>query len=86
MKHELDQYQTVHESQARKRKRFTKQITFEGGTSVSEARILIERRNQADEAIQADKALRTESAPRRAPPKCSGCGVQGHRITHCPNR
>lgn len=86
LKHQLEQYQAAHERQLKRRKRSTKQIVFEEGISVSEARILIERRNQADEAIQADRPLPTESAPRRALPKCSGCGVQGHKITHCPNR
>ena len=86
LKHQLEQSQAENERRIKKRKRSTKQITFEEGISVSEARKLIERRNQADEAIQAHRSLHTESAPRRAPPKCSGCGVQGHKITHCPNR
>lgn len=54
-------------------------------TSVSEPRILTEHRNQADEAIQVDRAPSTESAPKCATFKFSGRAVQGHKITYCPN-
>ena len=85
-KHQLERYEALYEKQLEKRKRSTKQIAFEGGTSVSDARIYIERRAQADEAIQAEGTQPAESGAGRAPPRCSGCNVQGHKITNCPNQ
>ena len=57
------------------------------GLSIQEARDLIQQRNErgnAVEAIPSGSAPPTSSMPKRAPPWCTNCGIQGYKRTRCP--
>lgn len=77
----------AHDRQKQKRTRSARQIYHEEGLSIQEARELISKPNQASEG---QSAILSEPDPRasqpifRAPPKCSGCGMIGHKINRCP--
>jgi hypothetical protein len=73
----------------KKRKRYLAQISHEGSLTAQEAQELIASRNEAHEPIPTapGESEPQASQPRvRAPPKCSGCGIIGHKINRCPNR
>jgi hypothetical protein len=77
------------EKKKRKRTRSTRQIPSEEGLSVLEASTLIAQPEQAVSAPIPREAgpAPAPSQPRtRALPKCSICGIQGHKLTTCPNR
>ena len=79
----------ANEKQKQKRQRMKKQLFHTGGISIQEARELINRRNQVDEApnparIESEEITSQPAA--RAPPRCSDCRNIGHRRLQCPNR
>ena len=56
------------------------------GLSFEEAKDLISLRNnelQVGGGVSSSSALPTSERPRRAPPKCTNCGIQGHKRTSC---
>ncbi|OJK02386.1 hypothetical protein ASPACDRAFT_58706 [Aspergillus aculeatus ATCC 16872] len=66
-----------------KKRRRNKQLTGLNGFTVDEAREAFQREYEKDKALQ----IEDQNQPRRrAPPRCSECGVQGHIRTRCPNR
>jgi hypothetical protein len=75
-----------------KKSRSKRQMSPNKGLQVSEAREQIALRNeqlneQGGGQINFDLAAPGPSEPRkRAPPKCSECGIRGHIRTRCPNR
>ena len=86
---EVHDLRAANEKEKKKRKRSRAQIAYEGSLTAQEAQELIASRNGASEPIPA-ASVESEpqaSQPRvRAPPKCSGCGIIGHKINRCPNR
>ncbi|EED21622.1 conserved hypothetical protein [Talaromyces stipitatus ATCC 10500] len=77
------------EKEKRERKRSRAQISHEGSPIAQEAQELITSRDEASQPISAVpvESEHQASQPRvRAPPKCSGCGIIGHKINRCPNR
>jgi hypothetical protein len=86
---EVSELRAANETKKRKRTRSKRQIASEEGLSVLEASSLIA---QPEQAIIAPILREAESAPApsqprtRALPKCSICGIQGHKLTTCPNR
>lgn len=57
------------------------------GLSIQEARDLITRRDESSiqQVVAAESSASLPStAPRRAPPKCTNCGIQGHKRNRCP--
>ena len=86
---EVGELRAKNETKKRKRTRSKKQIASEEGLLVLEASTLIAQPEQAVLAQGSYKAGPTPapSQPRtRAKTKCSVCGIQGHRMTTCPNR
>jgi hypothetical protein len=64
------------------------QIAAPEGLSVAELRKLAQNdRNARFEPPFDQPTGQPEAQERRprAPPKCSNCGIQGHKRTHCPN-
>ncbi|EED16700.1 transposon, putative [Talaromyces stipitatus ATCC 10500] len=86
---EVHDLRAANEKEKRKRQRSKKQISHEGDLTVQEAQELIISRDQAS---RSNPAVSGESEPQasqprvRAPPKCSGCGIIGHKINRCSNR
>lgn len=79
----------ANKKQKQKRQRSKKQLSYEGGVSVQEARESINRQNQADEAansMRVESAEITAQRATRAPPRCSDCRSIGHKRLQCPNR
>jgi hypothetical protein len=77
------------EKQKQKRARSNRQIAREQGLSVQEGRELILGRNQPSKGqpTASTEAIQLASQPiSRAPPKCSGCGTRGHKISACPQQ
>jgi hypothetical protein len=77
------------ENDRQKKKRSRRQMTPTGGLSIQEARDQMSLRNeqsQAEGGGSSTSALPTSRAPKRAPSRCSECGIQGHIRTSCPNR
>ncbi|GMG14216.1 unnamed protein product [Aspergillus oryzae] len=88
-KQEAKELRAAHEKMLKKKKRSTRQLPIESGASVQEAQELIQGRNSTKTAISTevvDIGPVVENQRVRAPPKCSGCGILGHKITYCPNR
>jgi hypothetical protein len=86
---EVSDLRAENEKKKRKKTRSTRQITSEEGLSVLEASLLIAQPEQAVLAQGSREAglAPAPSQPRtRAKTKCSVCGIQGHRMTTCPNR
>ena len=78
----------ANEKQKQKRQRSRKQLPFTGGISIQEARELIDRPNQVDEAsnsarIESEGITSQQAA--RAPLQCSNCRNIGHKRLQCPN-
>ena len=72
----------------RKEARSKLQIAHPEGLSVAEIKELA--KNARNDQIQPpiDQPTGQSGAQERrfrAPPKCSECGIQGHKRTHCPN-
>jgi RIO-like serine/threonine protein kinase len=86
---EVDELRAKNETKKQKRTRSKRQIASEEGLSVLEASTLVA---QPEQAVLAQIPREAESAPapsqprKRALPKCSICGIQGHKLTTCPNR
>jgi hypothetical protein len=86
---EVSELRAANETKKRKRTRSKKQIASEEGLTVLEASALAA---QPEQAVLAQIPREAESAPtpsqprKRALPKCSICGIQGHKLTTCPNR
>jgi hypothetical protein len=86
---EVSELRVQNETKKRKRTRSKRQIASEEGLSVLEASTLVA---QPVQAVLAQMPREAESAPTplqprtRALPKCSICGIQGHKLTTCPNR
>jgi hypothetical protein len=86
---EVSDLRAKNEKKKRKNSRSTRQILSKEGLTVSEASTLA---MQAEKASLVPIPRQAEPAsvplqPRtRAPNKCSICGIQGHRMTACPNR
>jgi hypothetical protein len=78
--------------QGEKKTRSKRQMTPNEGLQVSEARDLIMLRNElldkqgSGPGSSTTGALGDLNRPKRAPPTCSECNVQGHIRTRCPNR
>ena len=88
-KQEARELRAAHERMLKKKKRSTRQLPIESGASVQEAQELIQGRNSTVEPIttaSVDIGAPVESQRVRAPPRCSGCNILGHKITQCPNR
>jgi hypothetical protein len=86
---EVSDLRAENEKKKRKKARSTRQIAREEGLSVSEALELIQVEEPAIKA-PIPREVRPAPAPSqprtRALPKCSVCGIQGHKLTTCPNR
>ncbi|EED11599.1 transposon, putative [Talaromyces stipitatus ATCC 10500] len=86
---EVHDLRAANEKEKRKRQRSKRQISHEGDLTVQEAQKLIISRDQAS---RSNPAVSGESEPQasqprvREPPKCSGCGIIGHKINRCSNR
>ena len=79
----------VNKKEKKKRKRSRAQIAYKGSLTAQEAQELVATRNEASEPIPAapiDSEPQASQPRVRAPPKCSGCGIIGHKINRCPNR
>jgi hypothetical protein len=64
------------------------QIAHPEGVSVAELKELAKIARKARFEPQNSEPTGQPGAQERrsrAPPKCSKCGIQGHKITHCPN-
>ncbi|KAL3707903.1 hypothetical protein TMatcc_005885 [Talaromyces marneffei ATCC 18224] len=86
---EVHDLRAANEKEKKKRKRSRAHISYEGSLTAQEAQELIASRNKASESIPAApvESEPQASQPRvRAPPKCSGCGIIGHKINRCLNR
>jgi hypothetical protein len=86
---EMHDLRAEHQVQQRKKGRSKRQMTPNEGLQVSEARDLIALRNEqlnVNEAPLSSSTLEASAPRKRAPPKCSECGVRGHIRTRCPNR
>lgn len=85
---EIHDLRAANERQKQKRNRSRKQISHESGLSVQEAQELIERpglASLAQSSRAAEPASSGSQRTKRAPQKCSGCGIIGHKISKCPN-
>jgi hypothetical protein len=86
---EVSDLRAKNEKKKRKKTRSKRQIPLEEGLSVLEASTLIA---QPEQAVLAQGSYEAGLAPApsqprtRAKTKCSVCGIQGHRMTTCPNR
>jgi hypothetical protein len=82
----------ANEKVVKKRTRSTKQIPCEEGLSAEEAQQLAQQPEQPVEENQVvsheagESANQADLTRKRAPPRCSGCGVIGHKINQCKNR
>lgn len=86
---EVSDLRAANEKQKQKRTRSTRRIAHEGDISVQEVREL--RSEPIEAQVARINSYRTQVSeglqPRtRALPKCSLCGIQGHRRTTCQNR
>ena len=72
----------------RKEARSKLEIAHLEGLLVAEIKELVKntRNGQIQPPINQPTGQSGAQQPRlRAPPKCSECGIQGHKRTHCPN-
>ncbi|EED12346.1 pogo transposable element, putative [Talaromyces stipitatus ATCC 10500] len=86
---EVHDLRAANEKEKKKRKRSRAQISHEGSLTAQEAQELIGSRNEASQPIPTapvESEPQTSQPRLRAPPKCSGCGIIGHKINRCPNR
>jgi hypothetical protein len=66
----------------KKKARTRTQLQQGGILQVQEAQNLIQAR---EEALQSEVSQAQQQGRSRAPPTCSGCGIQGHTIRQCRN-
>ncbi len=79
----------ANEKEKQKRSLSKRQMTSNEGLSIQEARGLIRQRNEYSNEVagpSASSAPLPSTTPRRAPPTCSECNIQGHTRVSCPNR
>ncbi|EED16659.1 conserved hypothetical protein [Talaromyces stipitatus ATCC 10500] len=79
----------AHEKEKQKRQRSNKQISIEQGITRDEVQALIQGQIEASQAVTAAPAepeLPASQAVVRRQFRCSGCGVEGHKINRCPNQ
>jgi hypothetical protein len=87
---ENSELRAANEKEKVKRSRSKRQMTPNQGLAVQEARDLISQRNDRLNAeggpsnSSSTSAPLTSTAPRRAPPTCSNCHIQGHNRVSCP--
>lgn len=77
------------ENDRQKKSRSKRQMTPTTGLSIQEGRDLILLRNELlnkEEGGTGTSAPETLDRPKRAPPTCSECNIQGHTRVRCPNR
>jgi hypothetical protein len=71
-----------------KKARSKLQIAHPEGVSVAELKELAKITKKArfqPRNIEPTGQAEAQERRSRAPPKCSECGIQGHKRTHCPN-
>jgi hypothetical protein len=86
---ELNDLRAESQIQQQKKGRSKRQMSPIAGLQVQEARDLITLRNEqlnVDEGGPSSSTPLASGARKRAPPRCSECGIQGHIRTGCPNR
>ncbi|KAI7976410.1 hypothetical protein EIK77_010170 [Talaromyces pinophilus] len=79
----------AHEKEKQKRKRSNKQISIEQGVIREEAQVFVQGQIEASQAVTtalAEPELPASQAVVRRQFRCSGCGVEGHKINRCPNQ
>ncbi|EEA25964.1 hypothetical protein TMatcc_005785 [Talaromyces marneffei ATCC 18224] len=79
----------AHEKEKQKRQKSKKQIPIEQGITREEAQALVQGQIEASQAgptAPAEPELPASQTVVRRQFRCSGCGVEGHRINRCPNR
>ncbi|EED13461.1 conserved hypothetical protein [Talaromyces stipitatus ATCC 10500] len=86
---ELHDLRAAHEKEKQKRQKSKKQISLEQGIIREEAQALVQGQIEASQAVTtapAEPELPVSHPPVRRQFRCSGCGIEGHKITGCPNR
>ncbi|EED11440.1 transposon, putative [Talaromyces stipitatus ATCC 10500] len=79
----------AHEKEKQKRQKSKKQISIEHGITSEEAQALVQGQVEASQAVTttpAEPELPASQAVVRRQFRCSGCGVEGHKINRCPSR
>lgn len=87
--HRNQQLEASHEKFIQKRNRSRKQIPTDEGLPIQEGKSLLQSRNQVKEAmptVHTKLVPEVERHPVRAPPRCSGCNIIGHKRNQCPSR
>ncbi|EED17643.1 conserved hypothetical protein [Talaromyces stipitatus ATCC 10500] len=86
---ELHDLRAAHEKEKQKRQKSKKQISHDHGITREEAQALVQGQIEASQAVTtapAEPELPVSHPPVRRQFRCSGCGIEGHKITGCPNR
>jgi hypothetical protein len=86
---EVYDLRAAHEKEKQKRQKSKKQISIEQGITSEEAQALVQGQVEASHAVTAAPAepeLPASQAVVRRQFRCSGCGVEGHKINRCPNQ
>jgi hypothetical protein len=92
MSKELHDLRAIHEKSKREKSRSKRQMTPNEGLSIQVVRDPITLRNEQLNEQGGGLNVYTSSASeplttrKRAPPRCSECGIQGHTRVRCPNR
>ncbi|EED15710.1 pogo transposable element, putative [Talaromyces stipitatus ATCC 10500] len=79
----------AHEKEKQKHQKSKKQISIEHGITSEEAQALVQGQVKASQAVTiapAEPELPASQQVVRRQFRCSGCGVEGHRINRCPNQ
>lgn len=80
--------QALHEKEKQKREKSKKQIPIKQEITRKEAQTLIQDQIKASQVVTtalAKPGLLALQGVIRRQFRCSGCGVEGHRINRCPN-
>ncbi|EED13708.1 pogo transposable element, putative [Talaromyces stipitatus ATCC 10500] len=86
---ELHDLRAAHEKEKQKRQKSKKQISHDHGITREEAQALVQGQIEASQTVTtapAEPELPVSHLPVRRQFRCSGCGIEGHKITGCPNR
>jgi hypothetical protein len=86
-KEEIRKYRANNEWENEKRRKSTRQLAIEEGSSLREGLERFQRENKVDEvqdALSIDPTLSAVGPRVRAPPQCSNCHVRGHTRVRCP--
>ncbi len=84
--HEL---RTANKREKQKKSLSKRQMSPNEGRSIQEARDLIAQRNEGsiqESSLVESSASLPLTTSKRAPPKCTICGIRGHNRVRCPNR